>query len=206
MPDARLPKVTSVSRETLPWVAEFAELLSKWNRRINLVSREDAPRLLTRHIQHSLELVPLIPVGTDRGADLGSGAGFPGLILAKQSGIHFDLIEADHRKAAFLREAVRLLGAPATVHAARAEALALPPAALVTARALAPLSRLLPLAEPFLQPSGTALFPKGPTVDSELTSVEPEWQMRVERFRSRSTPGAVILRITELRRVGQPST
>ena len=156
-----------------------------------------------RHIQDSLELVPLIPEGVDRAVDLGSGAGFPGLILAKHTGIRFDLIEADHRKAAFLREAARLLGAPATVHAARAEAIRLPAAELVTARALAPLSKLLPLVREFLAASGTALLPKGPSVDAELTSIEPKWQMEVERFPGRATPGAVILRITELRRVGQ---
>lgn len=193
----------SVPRETLPWVGEFAALLLAWNRRINLISRGDVSRLVSRHVEDSLELAPLIPEGVSQGVDLGSGAGFPGLILAKHTGIHFDLIEADHRKAAFLREAIRVIEAPATVHAARAETLALPPARLVTARAMAPLERLIPFAEPFLDVGGVALFPKGPTIDAELTSIEPKWQMMVERFPSRSTPGAVILRITELRRVGQ---
>lgn len=193
----------NVPRETPPWVRDFTELLTSWNRRINLVSRGDSSQLFLRHIQDSLELVPLIPGEVDRAVDLGSGAGFPGLILAKHTGIRFDLIEADQRKAAFLREAARLLGAPVTVHAARAEAIRLPAAELVTARALAPLSKLLPLVQGFLAASGTALLPKGPSVDAELTSVEPKWQMRVERFPGRAIPGAVILRITELRRVGQ---
>ena len=195
------PPRSDVPRETLPaWVDEFTALLQAWTRRINLISRQDASRLVKRHIEDSLELAPLVPDGVNRGVDLGSGAGFPGLILAKHTGHHFDLVEADHRKAAFLREAARLIGAPATVHAARAETLALPRASLVTARALAPLLKLLPLAERFLQEGGAALLPKGPSVDAELTGIETKWQMRVERFPSRSTPGAVILRITELRR------
>ena len=193
----------NVPRETPPWGEEFAELLSAWNRRINLVSRGDSSRLISRHVQDSLELVPLIPEGVNRGVDLGSGAGFPGLILAKATGIQFDLIEADQRKAAFLREAVRLLRAPVAVHAGRAESVHVTPAPLVTARAVAPLIKLLPLAARFLALSATALFPKGPTVETELTSVEPKWQMEVERFPGRATPGAVVLRITELRRVGQ---
>lgn len=192
-----------VPRETLPWIRDFAELLVSWNRRINLVSRGDNSRLISRHIQDSLELAPLIPGGVSQAVDLGSGAGFPGLILAKHTGIQFDLIEADHRKAAFLREAARLIEAPATVHAKRVEDVRLPGMQLVTARALAPLRKLLPLVKKFLADSGTALLPKGPTVDTELTSIEPKWQMSCERFPSRATPGAVILRITELRRVGQ---
>src|SRR5581483_6509128 len=102
----------SVSRETPSWSNPFADLLVTWNRRINLVSPQDAGRLLTRHIADSLELAAFIPGSIDRAADIGSGAGFPGLILARHTGIHFDLIESDQRKAAFLREAIRVLHAP----------------------------------------------------------------------------------------------
>lgn len=193
---------TEVSRGT-PWIDEFVDLLLTWNRRINLLSPKDIRRLLTRHIEDSLELAEHIPPGADRAADIGSGAGFPGLILARHSGIHFDLIESDQRKAAFLREAIRTTHAPAVVRPERAEDVSLPPYSLVTARAVAPLPKLLELAAPLIAPGGVALFPKGPSVDAELTIAATKWHMRVERFPSVSTQGAVILRISGLQRVAQ---
>ncbi|MGC8475168.1 MAG: 16S rRNA (guanine(527)-N(7))-methyltransferase RsmG [Acetobacteraceae bacterium] len=189
-----------VSRDAPFDIEEFSALLTRWNRTINLVGPGDVARLAERHIADSLALVPLIPPRSDRGIDLGSGAGFPGLILAAATGIMFDLLEADHRKAAFLREAARILRAPVTIHPIRIETAALPPAPLVTARALAPLPRLLALAAPLLAPNGTALLPKGPKAAEELTQAAREWHMRVETIAGRLAPGAVILRITELRR------
>ncbi len=132
--------------------------------------------------------------------DLGSGAGFPAIPLALATGAHFDLVEADHRKAAFLREAVRVTGAPASVHAARAEIVSLERAELVTARALAPLPRLLPLVARLLALDGVGIFPKGRGADRELTAASKQWHMRVERFPSRTDPSGVILRISQLSR------
>jgi 16S rRNA (guanine527-N7)-methyltransferase len=137
----------------------------------------------------------------ERGIDLGSGAGFPGLILAYSTGVRFDLIEADQRKAAFLREAARMLKAPVQVHAARIESAPLAPAPVVTARALARLPRLLELAAPKLSPGGVCLFLKGASSASELTDAGREWHMRVEQSPSRTAPGSVIYRISELCRV-----
>lgn len=184
-------------------LVRFAELLLRWNRTVNLIARGDESDLWQRHIEDALQLVPLIPASADRGIDLGSGAGFPGLILALATGIPFDLIEADQRKAAFLREAARVTGAPVRVHAARIEAVALPPAPVLTARALAPLPRLLHLAAPKLTPGGVALFPKGTDSDAELTAARREWHMRIDRVPSRTAPGAVILKISELRPVAR---
>lgn len=178
----------------------YATLLTRWNERINLVSPRDLPRLWERHIDDAAQLIPLIPPGTRRIVDLGSGAGLPGLILASLSGLETHLVERDQRKAAFLREAARVTGAPATVHAA--DAATLPPleADLVTARALAPLPILLPLATRHLAPGGTCLFPKGATVEAELTAAAEGWTMRIERFPSRTDPAATILRLTEVAR------
>lgn len=178
----------------------FIDLLLRWNRQLNLVARGDEETIGSRHVQDSLQLAPLIAPTTERAIDLGSGAGFPGLILASATGLFFDLIEADLRKAAFLREAVRLLQAPARVHAKRIEDAPVPPASLVVARALAPMRRLLPLAAPLLAPGGTCLFLKGARVGAELTEVAGRWQMKIDRIPSR-TPSGVILRITELQRV-----
>ena len=187
----------NASREAF---APYLALLERWNRTINLIGRGDIAHAADRHLADALQLVSLIPAGTTRGIDLGSGAGFPGLVLAAATGIPFDLIEADQRKAAFLREAARVLGAPAQVHAVRIEAAALPLAPLVTARALAPLPRLLELAAPLLAPGGVALFPKGAGAAAELTAAREGWHMHVEQTPSRTAAGAVILRITEIAR------
>lgn len=191
----------AVSRETQAALDRFAALLLRWNGTMNLIAHRDERELWRRHIADSLQLVPLIPPGTRRGIDLGSGAGFPGLVVAIATGLPFDLIEADQRKAAFLREATRVTAAPVAVHAIRIEGAALRPARLVTARGLAPLPHLLTLAAPLLAPSGTGLFLKGAKVESELTAAAAQWHMQVERVPSQTSPDACILRISDIARV-----
>jgi 16S rRNA (guanine527-N7)-methyltransferase len=190
-----------VPRETRARLDAFATLLLRWNRVINLIARGDEPEIWQRHIADSLQLVPFISPGTARAIDLGTGGGFPGLALAIATQIPFDLVEADQRKAAFLREAGRALGVKVTVHAVRAEAVKLEPAPLITSRALAPLPRLLTLSAPLLSPGGICLFLKGVNVESELTSAAREWHMHVERVTSQTAPGASILRISDIARV-----
>ncbi len=179
-------------------LGNYVELLLHWQRTINLISSRDVEAVWTRHIADSLQLAALIPAGTDRAIDLGSGAGFPGLALAIATGIPFDLIEADHRKAAFLREAGRLTSAPVTVHTTRIEAATLPPACLITARAVAPLDTLLRWATPLLVAGGTCLFPKGRGVEDELTAAAAQWHMRILSMPSRTDPLATILCISEI--------
>jgi 16S rRNA (guanine527-N7)-methyltransferase len=190
-----------VSRETLEALEQFAALLVRWNRAVNLVSARDEPALWGRHIADCLQLVPLINPVPERAIDLGSGAGFPGLVLALATGICFDLIEADQRKAAFLREAARRTGAPVRIQPIRIEAAQLPPAPLVTARALAPLPRLLSLAAPLLTPHGTCLFLKGAGVKAELTRSTAQWHMQVDCVPSRTASNACILRVSGISRV-----
>lgn len=190
--------IDAVPRETQQRLAAYVDLLLRWQRTINLISQHDIEQVWTRHIADSLQLLPLIPPGVDRGIDLGSGAGLPGLVLAIATGVPFDLVEADHRKAAFLREAARLTGAPVTVHATRIDAVAILPAPLITARALAPLDVLLGWAFPLLAPGGTCLFPKGRGVEDELTTAGARWHMQVLRTPSRTDPSATILRISEI--------
>ncbi|WP_428485182.1 16S rRNA (guanine(527)-N(7))-methyltransferase RsmG [Rhodopila sp.] len=176
----------------------FTALLLHWNATLNLIAARDAAVVWDRHITDSLQLVPLLPAGVTRGVDLGTGGGFPGLVLALATGIPFDLIEADRRKASFLRTAVLETGAPAFVHACRIEAADVAPASLVTARALAPLPRLLPLAARLLSVDGVCLFLKGAKADAELAEVRQRWRMTVTRFPSQTSADGVILRITEL--------
>jgi 16S rRNA (guanine527-N7)-methyltransferase len=161
--------------ETEQRLRAYAALLATWTRRINLVSSADQAHIWTRHVLDSLRLVPLIPPGTARAIDLGSGAGLPGLILAIVTGIPVDLVESDRRKAAFLMEAARVTAAPARVHAVRIEACGLVPAPLVMARALAPLDTLLSLASPLLAPGGTLLFPKGVRAAEEIAAARTRW-------------------------------
>ena len=176
----------------------YADLVRTWTARLNLVSRRDAPAIWDRHIEDSLQLGPLIPAGTDRAIDLGSGAGLPGLVLAIATSIPFTLVESDRRKAAFLLEAARRTDAPVTVVNRRAEACERLTAPLVTARALTPLPQLLSLAAPFVARGGCLLAPKGANAAAELTAATADWNMHVERFASRTAPDAVILRITDI--------
>lgn len=189
-----------VSRETSDRLERFGDLVLSWNRTINLVSRRDEAQLRDRHIADSLNLLAYLPSGFDRAIDLGSGGGFPGLVLAIATGRPFDLVEADQRKAAFLREAARVVAAPVRVFPERIEAVRVPPAPLVTARALAPLSTLLAWATPLLAPGGVCVFPKGRSAAEELTQAQTEWHMRVEQWPSALDPSARILRLSEITR------
>jgi 16S rRNA (guanine527-N7)-methyltransferase len=194
-----------VSRETRGLLDRFAALLLRWNRTVNLISRADEPHVWERHINDSLQLLPFLEPPPQRAIDLGSGGGFPGLILAVVSRVFFDLIEADHRKSAFLREAARITGAPVKVHTARIEAAVLDPAPLVTARACAPLPRLLDMSSGLLSAGGQCLFLRGENAAAELTHAATKWQMQVDRIPSQTNHAACILRISNLARV-RPSS
>jgi 16S rRNA (guanine527-N7)-methyltransferase len=198
----------NVSRETLERLERYAALLEKWNRAINLVARDSLVDLWRRHMLDSAQLWPLLPAVRGRPRrilDLGSGAGFPGLVLAimgaPERGAEVHLVESDEKKAAFLREAARIAEAPVTLHVQRIESLAPFPVDAVTARACAPLPRLLAYAVPFLgnYPPGAVaplgLFLKGRNIDRELTKVPEKWKMRVDLISSRTDPAARIVRI-----------
>jgi 16S rRNA (guanine527-N7)-methyltransferase len=176
----------------------FADLLLTWNASLNLIAAADAAVLWDRHIADSLQLIPLMPTGIARAIDLGAGGGFPGLILAIATGVHFDLVESDRRKAAFLRTAILETAAPAAVHNLRIEDAKLPPAPLITARALAPLPRLLPLAARLLTQDGICLFLKGARVEDELAAAEPDWTMTIQRIPSQTSPEGIVLRLSAL--------
>lgn len=179
-------------------LALFVAEIGRWSRGLNLVSRGDLSSIWERHVLDSVQLAPLIPAAVDRAIDIGSGGGFPGLVLSIVTGLSFDLIEADQRKSAFLREAARITGAPARVHAKRIEAAMLPPAPLVTARALAPVGKLLEISRHLATEESFFLFPKGVTANEELTAAEAKWNMQAERYPSRLPGGGVLLRISKV--------
>jgi len=170
----------------------------RWRCTINLIGNCNEKEVWERHVGDSLRLVPLMPGGVGRGVDLGSGAGFPGLVLAIATGVAFTLVESDRRKAAFLREAARVTGAPVVVCNARIEAAGVAPAPLVTARALAPLPRLLGLAHPLLAPGGVCLFPKGAAACEEVAAARRVWRFSLETHADPGDARSVVLRITDL--------
>ena len=186
---------TGVSRETLERLAIYESLLKKWQKTINLVGPKTLDDSWNRHFLDSAQLRPLLPESVKVLIDLGSGAGFPGLVLAILGVPEVHLIESDVRKCAFLREAARATGAPVTVHNKRIEAVQGLRADVVTARALAPLTELLDWAAPFLGEDGVALFLKGQNVEDELTATTKYWKMRTERFDSVTDPSGSILRL-----------
>jgi 16S rRNA (guanine527-N7)-methyltransferase len=191
---ARVP----VSRETLARLEAYLGLLAAWSARINLVGRDTLQDPWRRHILDSAQLLPYLPKGTRSLVDIGSGAGFPGLVLAILGVPGVELVEADARKCAFLREAARITGAEVVIDNRRSESVTPHMADVVTARAVAPLPRLLEFAKPFLGPRTLCLFLKGGRADEELTAAREAWTMRAERFPSRSDPRGVILRLEQV--------
>ncbi|MCB2102432.1 MAG: 16S rRNA (guanine(527)-N(7))-methyltransferase RsmG [Rhodobacterales bacterium] len=199
-PDAKtrdlLTRRLGLTGADLDRLGAYLDLLEKWQARINLVGPATLARAWSRHVLDSAQLRPLIPPGAVV-VDLGSGAGFPGLVLAALHDGPVHLVESDLRKGVFLAEANRLLGGRAILHNVRIEAADLPPADVVTARALAPLDRLLALARPLLAPGGKCLFPKGARADEELTACGKTWTMRHRRHASLSDADAAILEIED---------
>lgn len=193
-------KLTNVSRETLDRLLAYVELLTAWNRRINLVGRDTMGDVWRRHLLDSAQLYPLIPHAARVLVDLGSGAGLPGLVLSIMGVPEVHLVESDARKAVFLREAVRVTGAAATVHATRIDRVKPFVADVVTARALAPVAELLELSRPFLGSRTICLFPKGRNVEEELTGIDKAWKMRLGRSPSLSDPSGCILRLENISR------
>lgn len=192
--------MSGVSRETRERLEAFAAILEKWNARINLVSPRDMPHLWERHIEDSLRLVPFIKRGT-RVIDLGSGGGFPAIMIGIACDAEMVMVESDQRKCAFLREAARACGVKAQVIPKRIEQAEVEPAAYVTARALASLSQLLEWSVPFLLPDGKALFLKGKNLPDELTEAERCWHMQHRILDNRAASGGAIIEISDIRRV-----
>lgn len=194
-----------VSRETFSRMEVFAALLEKWTAKINLVSRSSLPHLWERHIRDSIQAVRLAP-DADHWADLGSGGGFPGLVVAilateERPDMRTTLVESDQRKAVFLRTVAREAGARCTVLSERIEAVTPLDADILSARALADLPKLLEYAERHLAPDGTALFPKGASWKKELALAREQWRFDCEAVTSETEPDAVILKIKGVQRV-----
>jgi 16S rRNA (guanine527-N7)-methyltransferase len=188
-----------VSRQTLARLKAYADILTDWNARHNLVAASTLPELWRRHMWDSAQLAALIPAEAKTLADLGSGAGFPGLVLAAlREDIAVTLHESVGKKAAFLRAAAERMALPVTIENARIEDLPHKAYDVVTARALAPLPRLLDYAWPRTGPNSVCLFLKGQNVGSELTEAHKYWSMKASQSPSQTDPSGVILALREL--------
>ena len=200
-----------VSRETFARLELYAALLAKWQPAINLVGRDTLPDLWRRHMLDSAQVAEHIAPANADGTpltliDMGSGAGFPGLVLAIMASdagrrwqVH--LVESDARKCAFLATVARETKTDVKIHTTRIEKLKPYPADIVTARAVAPLNKLLDYVEPYLAKGGECLLLKGETAADELTTARQSWNIMVEQFPSRSGPAGSLLRIRDISRV-----
>jgi 16S rRNA (guanine527-N7)-methyltransferase len=198
-------RVTGVSRETLARLKAFIGLLTDWNTRHNLVSRTSLKDVWQRHVWDSAQLFPLIPASAKSLVDLGSGAGFPGLVLAillrERRGFRSIFYEATRKKCEFLRSAAERAGVAVEVRCMRIEEASPEILDVVTARACAQLSKLLTYAEAFQGPQTTNLFLKGQSVEGELTEAAKSWNLAVVRHPSQTDSSGTILEIRELARV-----
>jgi 16S rRNA (guanine527-N7)-methyltransferase len=192
--------ITGVSRETLSRLKAYADILKDWNTRHNLVSKGSLTDIWRRHIWDSAQLAPLVPETAKSLADLGSGAGFPGLVLAEllRGRVAVTLFEATAKKCAFLKAAAERMGLPVTIQNARMEDQPPKPFDVVTARACAPLPVLLRYAQNFMGPNSVCLFLKGQNVGSELTQAHKSWKVKVRQIPSLTDPSGVILKLREL--------
>ncbi|MEP9377077.1 16S rRNA (guanine(527)-N(7))-methyltransferase RsmG [Aquabacter sp. CN5-332] len=211
--DGRSAVEKAVSRETLARLDLIVDLLTHWQKTINLIAPATLPDLWSRHIADSLQLINHVPEKPLSWVDLGSGGGFPGLViaavLAEREGSKVALVESDSRKAAFLREASRRAGLPVSVHPQRIEEVAeqlAPGTDVVSARALAPLPKLLDLAAPFLAAGALGLFPKGKDAQNELTAARKDWTLDVELRRSLSDPDGRVLLVTRAEKAASSPT
>jgi len=202
---AKALALTPVSRETTARLDQFVALLKDWQRHTNLIAASTEATLWTRHIADSLQLLALAP-SARTWVDLGSGGGFPGLVIAcaladlpGNKSVH--LIESNQKKAAFLREAARVTGAPAQIYAERiADFVPHAPQHIdiVTARALAPLPKLLADAYPLLKTGAKGLFPKGQDVAAELTEASKCWTIQSSLVPSRTDSRSGIIVVTRV--------
>lgn len=190
-------QATGASAGICDSLERYAEILKKWQKRFNLVGPKTLNDLWIRHFLDSAQLLPLIPAGKGAVVDLGSGAGFPGLVLSIMGVPDVHLVESDANKTEFMRQIVRETKCNANLHCARIEAYTGPRASTVTSRACAPLSRLLGYAAAVAAPSAKLLFLKGRNWQSELTESQAMWHIDYRCHTSCTDPEGIILEINE---------
>ncbi|WP_169566596.1 16S rRNA (guanine(527)-N(7))-methyltransferase RsmG [Sneathiella limimaris] len=192
-------QLTGVSRETLEKLETYVALLNKWQKAINLVSKSTLPDVWIRHILDSYQVIQYGPKEKSIWVDLGSGAGFPALVVAMATDHDVHVIESDLRKCQFMREVSRETSTPITVHTKRIEAIEPFKANVISARALASLEKLLDLGHKFATEKTTFLFLKGQDVDAELTNAAKCWNMDAVKHSSLSSSEGCVLQLRNVR-------
>lgn len=195
----------NVSRETIDRLNHFEDLVLKWNPRINLVAKSTLNDIWERHITDSVQLYQYAPINAKSWLDIGSGGGFPGIVMAVMAaGLDrstvFSLVESDQRKSTFLRTAARELGLKITVHSERIEATTPQNADVITARALKSVAELMPFLDRHLSSTGTAILPKGRNFADEIPLAREDWRFELEEHQSITDPDARILIVKEVAR------
>ena len=198
-----IPEWLDVSRETYEKLLSFRLLVEKWNPAINLISKSQIVELWDRHILDSAQLIKFCPVNTERWSDLGSGGGFPGIVIAILAenlypNLQITLVESDRRKSVFLGQAARELNLKVRIEATRIEALAPLKSQIVSARALASLRELLPLVHRHIAAGGIAIFPKGLNAQQEIADARIEWSFKVEEHISLTSNEARVLILRDI--------
>lgn len=204
--EAGLPRLESIGEETTARLEGLVALLRKWNSAINLVAPRSLPDVWRRHVADSAQLFALRPAGARRWVDLGSGGGFPGLVVAilaagETRDFSVELVESDQRKCAFLQTVVRELELDVTITRGRIEEIPARRADVVSARALAPLDRLCLYALRHLAPGGTCLFLKGADLDREIAEARRHFAFDLSLSPSQTDARGVIAKITGLSHV-----
>ncbi len=195
------PFLKSVSRETIEKLEIYISLLQQWNKKINLVSQQGMDQVWKRHVYDSFQLIRYLDSSVKSIADLGSGGGFPGLILALSTDIPVILIESDKRKTIFLREVLRQTKTQATVLCQRIENVNAISVDVVTARALTSLTQLLKFSKNILNKNGYCLFLKGRSVNLEIEEAQKDWKINYKTFSSQTNADGVIVKINQFERV-----
>lgn len=189
-----------VSRETMAKLDRYVELLIEWQNKMNLVGPATLPQVWIRHILDSAQLLNHLPDDLKNLVDIGSGAGFPGMVLAIMGVKHVNLIEATQKKARFLETVAQELGVKVKIHPKRTEDSTGILSLIVTARAVGPLKELIPLAYPFVNKGGTMLFLKGRNLQEELTESAKDWHFTSEIIQSLSDPSGNVLKLMDIKR------
>ncbi len=187
-----------VSRETEARLARYENLLLGRNQTLSLISDTTADIIWTRHFLDSAQLLPLIPEPDRPLVDIGTGAGFPGLVLAILGLPRVQLVEHNMQKVAFLRAVAETLDLPVTVHGMKSDAVKPFAAGTVTARALKPLDQLIGYGKRFLGAGSVCLFPKGRKAEEEMAVAARKWHMKAERFPSLTDPDSTIFRLSDV--------
>jgi len=206
MDAAEFQRIAKVPQEVFDDYQEWSNLLTHWNKKINLVSASTVSNFWLRHALDSFQLTQFIPAQATTILDMGSGAGFPGLAFAihagqMQNGQHVTLVESNGKKCNFLRAVIRALDLPATVLQARAENMQPKPYDVITARAFAPLPKLLGYSTPFWTPNTLGIYPKGERWQDEVKAAQKQWRFTFEAKDSQTDEAAKILLVSGLKRV-----